>query len=95
MIQVAGLTRGEADANMWTSDRLDALLQGRTRVIHAHNDVKFHPFIPISGTMQLDLEGAPSVTVAPWHPYFMSEGTRHGFRNVGTSPVDIMEVFIR
>ncbi|HEY7444936.1 MAG TPA: cupin domain-containing protein [Vicinamibacterales bacterium] len=68
---------------------------GGTRVIHAHNDVKFHLFVPISGTMQLDLEGAPSVVVAPWHPYFMTAGTKHGFRNVGSSPVEIMEVFIR
>ncbi|RPH54679.1 MAG: cupin domain-containing protein [Acidobacteria bacterium] len=72
-----------------------AVEPGGTRVIHAHNDVKFHLFIPISGTMQLDLEGAQPVTVAPWHPYYMTAGTRHGFRNVGASPVEIMEVFIR
>jgi hypothetical protein len=35
---------------------------GGIRVIHAHNDVKFHLFVPIS---------------------------------VGTSPVEIMEVFVR
>jgi quercetin dioxygenase-like cupin family protein len=68
---------------------------GGTRVIHAHNDVKFHLFVPISGPMQLDLEGAASVAVAPWHPYFMTAGTRHGFRNVGNSAVEIMEVFVR
>ena len=66
-----------------------------TRVVHAHADVKFHLFIPITGAMQLDLEGAPPVTVAPWHPYYMKAGTRHGFRNAGPSPVEIMEVFIK
>lgn len=68
---------------------------GGTRIMHAHNDVKFHLFIPITGVMQLDLEGASPVTVAPWHPYFMNAGTKHGFRNAGTSPVEIMEVFVR
>ena len=68
---------------------------GGTRIIHAHNDVKFHLFIPITGVMQLDLEGDPAVTVAPWHPYYMAAGTKHGFRNNGTSPVEIMEVFVR
>lgn len=63
--------------------------------MHAHNDVKFHLFVPITGTMQLDLEGAPSVTVAPWHPYYMNAGTRHGFHNDGASPVEIMEIFVR
>lgn len=68
---------------------------GGKRVMHAHSDVKFHLFIPISGSMQLDLEGAPSVAVAPWHPYYMSAGTRHGFHNAGSSQVEIMEVFVR
>ncbi len=68
---------------------------GGTRVMHAHTDVKFHLFVPITGVMTLDLEGAPAVEVQPWHPYYMTAGTRHGFRNRGSSPVDIMEVFIK
>ena len=66
-----------------------------TRILHAHNDVKFHLFIPITGKMQLNLEGLPSVDVAPWHPYYMKAGTTHGFHNAGSAPVEIMEVFIR
>ena len=68
---------------------------GGKRIVHTHDDVAFHLFIPISGPMQLDLEGQPSVTVAPWHPYYMKKGTRHGFHNDGASPVEIMEVFVR
>ena len=68
---------------------------GGTRIMHAHTDVKFHLFIPITGAMQLDLEGTPVATVAPWHPYYMSAGTRHGFRNTGATPVEIMEIFVR
>jgi mannose-6-phosphate isomerase-like protein (cupin superfamily) len=68
---------------------------GGTRVMHAHDDVKFHLFVPISGQMTLNLEGAPSVVVPPWQPYYMKVGTRHGFQNTGTSPVEIMEVFVK
>lgn len=65
------------------------------REMHSHDDVKFHMFVPISGPMTLTLEGAAPVTVAPWHPYFMNKGTRHGFTNAGTAAVEIMEVFVR
>ena len=68
---------------------------GGTRVMHAHNDVKFHLFVPITAPMTLDLEGAPSVTVPPWQPYYMKAGTPHGFRNTSSSAVDIMEIFIK
>jgi mannose-6-phosphate isomerase-like protein (cupin superfamily) len=68
---------------------------GGKRVIHAHNDVKFHMFVPITGPMALDLEGSSSVDVPPWQPYYMKVGTQHGFRNTGSSAVDIMEVFVK
>lgn len=65
------------------------------RVMHAHADVTFHLFTPISGSMTLDLEGGRTVTVPPWQPYFMNAGTQHGFHNPGSAPVEIMEIFIR
>ncbi len=68
---------------------------GGTRIIHAHSDVNFHLFVPISGTMQLDLDGEPSVDVQPWHPYFLPGGTLHGFQNGGDTAVEIMEIFVR
>lgn len=68
---------------------------GGTRAMHAHDDVKFHLFIPISGVMELDLDGGQSVEVQPWHPYFLQGGTQHGFRNTGTTGVEIMEVFVK
>jgi quercetin dioxygenase-like cupin family protein len=68
---------------------------GGKRVMHNHTDVKFHLFTPISGPMTLDLEGGQSVPVPPWQPYFMKAGTQHGFRNTGTTPVEIMEIFVR
>lgn len=66
-----------------------------TRVIHAHDDVDFHLFVPISGPMTFDREGAESVELSPWQPVYLDGGTRHGFRNTGSSPVDVMEIFIR
>ena len=68
---------------------------GGVRVIHAHDDVNFHLFVPISGPMMFDREGADSMEVPPWQPVYLDAGTRHGFRNTGTSPVDVMEVFVR
>ena len=68
---------------------------GGTRVTHAHDDVKFHMFIPISAPMQLEVEGQQPVNVAPWHPFYMPKGTRHGFHNTSASPVEILEVFVK
>ena len=68
---------------------------GGTRVIHAHEGVQFHLFVPISGPMELNLDGGQSVDVQPWHPYFLEEGTRHGFHNSGSTAVEIMEIFVR
>ncbi len=68
---------------------------GGARVIHSHDDVKFHLFVPITGPMTLDLEGGQSVEVPPWQPYYMNAGTLHGFRNILASPVDIMEIFVK
>ena len=68
---------------------------GGTRAMHAHNDVKFHMFVPVSGAMKLDLEGAHSVDVPAWQPYYMKAGTQHGFHNAGTAPVEIMEIFVK
>ena len=68
---------------------------GGTRIIHAHETVQFHLFVPISGSMELDLEGQPSMEIQPWHPYYLEGGTRHGFRNTSSIAVEVMEIFIR
>ena len=68
---------------------------GGFRAMHTHDDVQFHMFIPISGPMTLKLDGMDPVTVAPWHPYYMPAGTRHGFENTGPEAVEIMEVFVK
>ncbi len=66
-----------------------------TRPMHSHSGVQFHLFVPVSGPMELNLDGGRSVQVRPWHPYFLQEGTQHGFHNSGSTAVEIMELFIR
>src|SRR6266540_1264030 len=41
---------------------------GGTRAMHAHTDVKFHLFVPISGPMVVDLEGGQTASVPAWQP---------------------------
>ena len=45
---------------------------GGVRAMHAHDDVDFHLFAPVSGTMELTVEGNPPIDVTPWHPYTAS-----------------------
>jgi quercetin dioxygenase-like cupin family protein len=68
---------------------------GGTRAMHAHTDVRFHLFVPISGTMQLDLDGGVTTAVQPWHTYYLAGGTQHGFHNNGAEAVEVMEIFVR
>jgi len=68
---------------------------GGTRALHAHNDVKFHLFVPISGSIVVDLDGGQSVDVPAWQPYYMKAGTQHGFHNPGSDTVEIMEIFVK
>jgi len=67
---------------------------GGVRALHAHTDVRFHLFVPISDAMTLDLDDG-AIQVQPWHPYFLAAGTRHGFRNRGAEAVEVMEIFVR
>jgi mannose-6-phosphate isomerase-like protein (cupin superfamily) len=68
---------------------------GGKRAMHAHNDVKFHLFVPISGPMVVDLDGGQTASVPAWQPYYMKAGTQHGFHNTGSSAVEIMEIFVK
>lgn len=65
-----------------------------TRVMHSHDTLKFHLFIPISGPMELNLDGGRSVDLQPWAPYYLKGGEKHGFHNNTAEPVEIMEVFV-
>ena len=68
---------------------------GGVRAMHSHDDVDFHLFAPISGTMELTIEGDDPIDVTPWHPYYLDGGTQHGFHNPTDVAIEIMEIFVR
>jgi quercetin dioxygenase-like cupin family protein len=71
------------------------LQPGAVRSVHQHDDVRFHLFIPITGKIELTIGSAKPVEAVPGQAYFMERGTPHGFRNVGSSPAAVMEVFVK
>jgi len=71
------------------------LQPGAVRSLHQHDDVRFHLFIPITGKIELTMGSDKPVEAIPGQAYFMQRGTPHGFRNIGTSPAAVMEVFVK
>lgn len=74
--------------------RVDVAPNG-VRNVHAHDDMQYHLFIPTSAGMQFELDGEKPAPMAAWQAQFVKGGTRHGFKNVGTSTVTIVEVFVK
>jgi quercetin dioxygenase-like cupin family protein len=68
---------------------------GAVRSVHTHDDVRFHLFIPVSGKLELTIGSAKPVEAAVGQAYFMEKGTPHGFRNTGSTPAMVMEVFVK
>ena len=68
---------------------------GGARRVHQHDDVTFHLFVPLNGTLQLSVGSNSPIDVAPGQVNFMKKGTPHAFRNVGASPVTLIEVFVK
>lgn len=71
------------------------LQPGAVRSVHTHDDVRFHLFIPIQGKLELTIGSAKPVEALPGQAFFMEKGTPHGFRNTGTMPAAVMEVFVK
>jgi quercetin dioxygenase-like cupin family protein len=71
------------------------LQPGAVRSMHTHDDVRFHLFIPIQGKLELTIGSAKPVEALPGQAFFMERGTPHGFRNAGTTPAAVMEVFVK
>jgi len=68
---------------------------GATRRVHAHNDVQFHLWVPMTGALQLSIGSEPPVPAASGQAFFLTRGTPHGFKNVGTTPAAVLEVFVK
>ena len=70
------------------------LQPGATRRIHSHDDVQYHVWLPLEGTLQLSIGSDEPVSAEPGEAVFLERGTLHGFKNVGTTPAAVMEVFV-
>ena len=68
---------------------------GATRRVHTHEDVEYHLWIPIEGSLQIAIGSDAPVAAAPGQAFFMKRGTPHGFKNVGTTPAAVFEIFIK
>jgi quercetin dioxygenase-like cupin family protein len=61
---------------------------------HVHNDVTFHMMVPVTGPLELTLEGQVS-TAVPGQAYYMVKGQQHGFTNKTAAAVQVIELFIK
>src|SRR5262245_51547794 len=50
---------------------------GAVRRVHAHDDVVYHLWIPIEGSLELSIRDDPPVTGKPGQAFFMTRGTPH------------------
>jgi len=71
------------------------LQPGAVRSVHAHDDVEYHVWAPVVGTLEITVGTDAPVTAAAWQAFFMKKGTRHGFRNTGTTPAAVFEIFVK
>lgn len=67
---------------------------GAARSVHQHDDVRFHLFLSISGSIEVTM-GDKKIAAKPGEAYLFEKGTPHGFRNTGTGPASGYEVFVR
>src|SRR5579872_3453892 len=67
---------------------------GATRKMHTHDDVRFHLFLPIAGSIEFT-KGTETTAAVPGQVFYMDKGTPHGFHNTGSSVAMAFEVFIR
>jgi len=68
---------------------------GAVRRVHAHNDVEYHLWIPIEGSLQITIGADAPTAAAPGQAFFLKRGTSHGFKNVGATKAAVFEIFIK
>jgi quercetin dioxygenase-like cupin family protein len=68
---------------------------GAVRQTHAHNDVEYHLWIPIEGSLEITIGTDAPAPAAPGQAFFLKRGTSHGFKNVGTTRAAVFEIFIK
>jgi len=71
------------------------LQPGAARRAHAHDDVEYHLWIPIEGQLQLTIGSDAPVSAALGQAFFLKRGTSHAFKNAGTTPASVFEIFVK
>jgi quercetin dioxygenase-like cupin family protein len=71
------------------------LQPGAVRRVHAHDDVVYHVWVSLEGSLEITIGSAAPVKAAAGQAFFMTKGTMHGFRNTGTTPAAAMEIFVK
>ena len=71
------------------------LQPGATRSVHVHDDVEYHLWVPIEGSLQITMGTGSPIAAKPGQAYFMTRGTSHGFKNLGSTPAAVLEIFIK
>jgi quercetin dioxygenase-like cupin family protein len=71
------------------------LQPGATRRSHTHDDVVYHLWVPVEGKLQLTVASDAPVAAQSGQAFFFKKGTPHGFKNVGTTPAAVLEIFVK
>lgn len=71
------------------------LAAGAVRRVHAHDDVVYHVWVPLEGTLEITIGADAPVAARPGQAFFLRQGTSHGFRNTGPTPGAAMEIFVK
>jgi quercetin dioxygenase-like cupin family protein len=71
------------------------LQPGAVRRVHVHDDVEYHVWTPVMGTLEITIGNDAPKAAAPGLAFFMKRGTPHGFRNTGTTPAAVFEIFVK
>jgi mannose-6-phosphate isomerase-like protein (cupin superfamily) len=97
--EAARAAQGYAPVSLWDRGDVRAtrveLKPMANRAVHQHDDVKFHLFIPLAGTLQLTVGSDKPVDAPVGQAFYIKGGTPHGFRNLGSTPGMAMEIFVK
>jgi len=96
--EAARAAQGYAPVRLWERPDVRAtrveLKPMAIRAVHQHDDVKFHLFIPLMGKLQLTIGSDKPVNAPVGQAFYIKGGTPHGFRNLGSTPGTVMEIFV-
>jgi quercetin dioxygenase-like cupin family protein len=70
------------------------LQPGAVRRVHVHDDVEYHVWAPVSGSLEITIGQQAAQAAASGQAFFMKRRTPHGFRNAGTTPAAVFEIFV-